>query len=171
VIAGAPGNNRVRLNAGFLWQFRSNHRRGDEAHPIVPASKLPAITNAVVAACDAKDGVVDRIVDDPRACEFDPASLQCSAEDRPECLTADQVAALTRMYAGVANPRTKEQIYPGWPKSSESGWQQYWGTTEPARVNFWRYWVFENPKWDPWTFDFDRDLTHADAKVGRWSTR
>ena len=21
VVAGAPGNNRVRLNAGFLWQF------------------------------------------------------------------------------------------------------------------------------------------------------
>ena len=25
VIAGAPGNNRVRLNAAYLWQFLSNH--------------------------------------------------------------------------------------------------------------------------------------------------
>jgi feruloyl esterase len=71
------------------------------------------------------------------------------------------------MYAGATNPRTHEQIYPGWPKGSEAGWQQYWGTTEPARVNFWRYWVFDNPNWDPWTFDFDRDLAHADAKVGK----
>jgi len=177
VIAGAPGNNRVRLNAGFLWQFLANRHRGDEAHPIIPASKLPAITAAVVAACDARDGVADGIVDDPRTCDFDPAAVQCGAADEPTCLTVEQVAALRKMYAGATNPRTHEQVYPGWPKGSEaattlasgapgSGWQQYWGTTEPARVNFWRSWVFNNPKWDPWTFDFDRNLTHADAKVG-----
>ena len=31
VIAGAPGNNRIRLNAGFLWQFLANHQPGDNA--------------------------------------------------------------------------------------------------------------------------------------------
>ncbi len=177
VIAGAPGNNRVRLNVGFLWQFRANHRRGDPEHPIIPALKLPVVTNAIVAACDAKDGVVDSVVEDPRSCSFDPASLQCKAADEPTCLTEEQVSALRKMYAGAANPRTHAQLYPGWPKSSEAlttlptgapgaGWHLYWGTTEPARVNFWRYWVFNNPRWDPWSFDFDRGVTHADAKVG-----
>jgi feruloyl esterase len=82
------------------------------------------------------------------------------------------------MYDGARNPRTGEQIYPGWPKSSEalsvsesgsrqSGWQQYWGASEPTRVNFWRYWVFANPSWDWWSFDFDRHLAEADEKVGR----
>ncbi len=42
VIAGAPGSNRVRLNAGFLWQFLSNHQPGDNATPIIPASQAPA---------------------------------------------------------------------------------------------------------------------------------
>jgi Tannase and feruloyl esterase len=178
VIAGAPGNNRIRLNAGFLWQFLSNHTRDGGADPILPASKLPAITRAVVAACDAGDGVRDGVVDDPRACRFDPASLACRGDDQPYCLTPPQVAALRKMYAGATNPRTGAVVYPGWPKSSEaltstpdgrplSGWQQYWGSTEPTRAPFWRLWVFGDERWDPWTFDFDRDLARADEKVGR----
>jgi len=178
VIAGAPGNNRVRLNAGFLWQHLANHRKGDASQPIIPPAKLPLITNAVVAACDANDGVTDGVVDDPRLCRFDPAGLLCTADDRPDCLTRDQLDALNRIYAGARNPRTGEQVYPGWPKSSEaltvtpdgrpgSGWHQYWGTSEPARANFWRHWVFEDPAWDWWSFDFDRHLELADRKVGR----
>ena len=178
VVAGAPGNNRVRLNAGFLWQFLANRRRGDTDATIIPSSKLPMITKAIVAACDANDGVTDSVVDDPRSCRFDPASLQCKAGDEPGCLTSEQVGALNKMYAGAKNPRTGEQIYPGWPKSSEaltvsanglpqSGWQQYWGSSEPTRVNFWRHWVFANPSWDLWSFDFDRHLAEADEKVGR----
>jgi feruloyl esterase len=178
VIAGAPGNNRVRLNAGFLWQYLANHRRDDASQPIIPASKLPLITQAVVAACDANDGLTDGVVDDPRTCRYDPAVLLCKTDDRPDCLTREQLDALERMYAGARNPPTGEQVYPGWPKSSEaltvmpdgrpgSGWHQYWGTSEPARANFWRYWVFENPAWDWWSFDFDRHLALADQKVGR----
>jgi feruloyl esterase len=136
------------------------------------------ITGAIVAACDPNDGVTDGVVDDPRSCRFDPAALQCKAGDDPGCLTSEQVGALDKMYAGAKNPRTGEQIYPGWPKSSEaltvsangspqSGWQQYWGASEPTRVNFWRHWVFANPSWDWWSFDFDRDLAEADEKVGR----
>jgi feruloyl esterase len=178
VIAGAPGNNRVRLNVGFLWQFRSNHRPDTGATPIIPPVKLPVITRAVVAACDANDGVTDGVVDDPRWCRFDPASLACQTPDEASCLTREQVTALTKMYAGATNPRTGEQIFPGWPRSSEaltvapngnpaSGWQLYWGTSEPVRASFWRYWVFNDPRWDWWSFDFDRHLEQADRTIGR----
>ena len=178
VIAGAPGNNRVRLNVGFLWQFMANHDRGAGAAPIVPSSKLPTITRAVVAACDANDGVADGVVDDPRSCTWTPASLECSSSDEANCLTRPQVQALEKMYAGAKNPRTGAQVYPGWPKSSEaltttpqggaaSGWQLYWGNTEPTRANFWRHWVFGDPNWDWWSFDFDRHLARADETAGR----
>ena len=176
VIAGAPGNNRVRLNVGFLWQFLANREPGDLT-PVLPAAKLPLITAAVVDACDANDGVIDRVVDDPRRCGFTPSALRCVGGDAPDCLTDRQLAALDRMYAGARNPRTGEQLYPGWPKSSEAltvsatgtplvGWHQYWGTSEPARADFWRLWVFQDPGWDWWTFDFDRDVALADARVG-----
>jgi len=175
VIAGAPGNNRVRLNAAYLWQFLSNHDAN--GREIVPAAKLPMITKAAVAACDKNDGVVDGVIDDPRSCASDPASLMCHGQDGPDCLTQVQVAALNKMYSGARNPRTGDVIYPGWLKSSEalttlpdgrpaSGWHQYWGTTEPMRVNFWRLWVFNDPRWNPRTFDFDRQLTLAEQTMG-----
>jgi feruloyl esterase len=177
VVAGAPGNNRVRLNAAFLWQFLANHERGSPA-PVLPATRLPVITRAVVAACDGLDGVTDGIVDDPRACRFDPAALLCKAGDAADCLTPAQVAVVKKIYEGAKNPRTGQPVYPGWPPGSEAltslpdgrpgpGWQQYWGTTEPTRANFWRHWVFGNPDYDWWRFDFDRDLQLADEKVGR----
>ena len=178
VIAGAPGNNRVRLNAGFLWQFLANRRQEDPGVPIIPASKLPVITRAVVASCDASDGVADGVVDDPRQCTWNPSSLRCPTGDEPGCLTEPQIEALERLYAGARNRRTGEQIYPGWPRSSEAltvnasglpaiGWHQYWGGAEPVRANFWRHWVFSDSRWSWWSFDFDRDIVRADETVGR----
>ena len=178
VIAGAPGHNRVRLNAAFLWQYRANHAKNDDATPILTPAKLALVTRLVVAACDSLDGLRDGVLDDPRECTWKPESIRCASTETADCLTAPQVAALAAMYAGARNPRTGEQIYPGWPKGSEapvvapsgagrSGWPAYWGTTQPTRTDFWRYWVFENPDWSWWSFDFDRDLAIADAKVGR----
>lgn len=178
VIAGAPGNNRVRLNAGFLWHFLANHTRDGGTSTILPASKLPMITRAVVGACDANDGVSDGVVDDPRTCNWKPSAIRCAEGDEAGCLTALQVEALEKMYAGARNSRTGAQVYPGWPRSSEgltstpqggpaSGWHLYWGSSEPTRANFWRHWVFGDPKWDWWTFDFDRDIARADSGPGR----
>ena len=178
VIAGAPGNNRVRLNAGFLWQYRANHAPHDDTTPILTPSSLALVARAVVAACDAIDGVRDGVLDDPRDCRWTPDSLRCANDGAAStCLSAEQIAALKTMYAGARNPRTGAQVYPGWPFGSEApnlapdgtvlgGWNRYWGTNAPARVDFWRYWVFDDPKWDWWSFDFDRDLARADAKVG-----
>ncbi|PRX59592.1 feruloyl esterase [Nonomuraea fuscirosea] len=179
IVAGAPGNNRVALNAGFLWQFLRNHIPGDDTEPIIPAAKLPLLTKAAVGQCRGKDGgrPTDAFLTDPSRCTFDPASLRCRSADAPTCLTARQVKALRTMYAGARDPRTGKQIYPGWPIGSEaavvdatgrvrSGWSGYWGTTEPARANFWRYWVFNDPHWDWWDFNYHRDLRHAQNKLG-----
>ena len=51
-------------------------------------------------------------------------------------------------------------------RGSETGWGGYFaGHSEPARLDFWRYWVFDNPAWDPDSFDFDRDVDYSDAKM------
>ena len=36
---------------------------------------------------------------------------------------------------------------------------------EPMRLDFWRYWVFNDPRWDWRMFDFDRDVAYADQKL------
>jgi feruloyl esterase len=170
IVAGAPGNNRVRLNVGFLWNWRALQ----EADPL-PISKLPVLHNAVLKACDALDGIKDGIVSDPRGCHFDPASLQCKGPDQPRCLTSSQVTAVRKIYDGARNPRTGEQLFAGWSKGSEStlnvpigGWAAYFvGRQRPARLEFWRDWVFNDLTWDPRGFDFDKDVAVADRRMER----
>ncbi len=168
VIAGAPGNNRTRLNVEFLHRFLSNRAHNTNGPVILTGAKAALITQAAVAACDAIDGVTDGVIDDPRQCDasrFDIGALQCSGADGANCLTADQITAARQIYAGPKNPRTQAQIYPGWPVSSEAGWSVYWGGSEPVRADYWRLWVFENPQWNWWSFDYDRDVAFADAKM------
>ena len=169
VIAGAPGNNRTRLNVEFLHRFLSNRATGTNTPVTLTPAKAALITQRAVAACDGLDGVTDGVMEDPRACtaaQFDINSLQCTGADAPDCLTTDQLAVAQKIYAGPKNARSGAQIYPGYPVGSEAGWPAYWGGSEPVRADYWRLWVFGNPQWSWWTFDYDRDLAFADATVG-----
>ena len=168
IIAGAPGNNRTALNIEFMWRFRSNRPDSVNNVTYLNNTKLQLLTSQAVAACDALDGASDGVIDDPRQCttaQFNPDALLCAGADAPTCLTADQLNAAKKIYQGPRNPRTNAQLYPGWPVGSESGWGSYMGGTEPTRADFWRYWVFDDPQWNWWTFDFDRDVAYANAKI------
>ena len=138
------------------------------------------ITAAVVRSCHGKDGGLgsDDFLTDPEVCAFEPKELLCSAGDQPDCLTAEQVDALTAMYRGAHDPRTGEQIYYGWPKGSENsgyfvkglpGWSLYWADPShedrPARLNFWKIWAFQNPDWDWRSFDFDAGMKTVDDRL------
>ena len=164
IVAGDPGHNRVRLILGFLWSWTATH--DDGGRPILPAAKLPLLTKAAVAACDAGDGLRDGLIADPLACTFDPATLACSGTDADTCLTPPQVAAVRKVYDGARNPRTNEVVFPGWARGSEAGWGSYIvNPPEPVRVTFLRSLVFGDPAWDPRRFDWDRDVAVADARV------
>ncbi len=164
VVAGDPGQNRIRLILGFLWSWIAMHT--DDGQPVMPAAKLGVVADAAVAACDADDGVTDGVIGDPRSCRFDPAALLCRDADGPSCLTPAQVAAVNKVYDGAKNPRTGEQIYPGWVRGSERGWASYLlAPAEPARVDFLRLFTFHDPAWDWRTFDWDRDVTFVDRAI------
>ncbi len=159
IVAGDPGNDRTRLNIGFLWSWLALNQ---SAEAQIPASKLPMLHHAVIAACDTLDGLKDGLISDPGRCKFDPGTLLCRDADESACLTPPQVEAVRTIYSGARNPRTGEQIFPGWAPGSETGWGAYFvGKPEPARLDFWRYWIFGDPAWDPRSFDFDRDVEFA----------
>jgi feruloyl esterase len=167
VVAGDPGNNRVALNAEFLWRYQSN-RVPNTNTQLLTSTKVRLITQQAVAACDGLDGVTDGVISDPRACtsdKFNIDALLCTGADAPTCLTADQVAAAKKIYQGPRNARTGAQIYPGLVVGSESGWPGYWGSTTPTRSDFWALWSFDNPQWNWWSFDWDRDFTFTQAKL------
>jgi hypothetical protein len=161
IVAGDPGNNRIPLIYGFLWSWLATHDASGRA--TLPAAKLPALAKAAVAACDRNDGLEDGLIGDPRACRFDPAVLACAAAETDSCLTASQIDAARKVYAG-ARARDGRQLYPGWAPGSETGWGQYIvNPAAPVRVGLFRDWVFKNPSWDPRTFDWDKDVAAVDA--------
>jgi feruloyl esterase len=68
------------------------------AQVYIPATKLPMIDAAVYSNCDAADGVVDHLIQNPTACSFDPHSLvtpTCTPSD-PTCLTQGQADTLQK---------------------------------------------------------------------------
>ncbi|MGO4329961.1 tannase/feruloyl esterase family alpha/beta hydrolase [Cupriavidus sp. 2TAF22] len=168
IIAGAPGNNRTALNQGFLWGATQNLKT---KAGYIPPSKLPLINQAAISACDAQDGLADGLIGDPRQCRFDPKVLQCKDDaDGAQCLTGAQVDTLRRLYAGAQNPRTRAQIYPGWPVGSEFGYLGGWGYAiegpQAFRTEFFKDWVFKDANWDWRSFDWDRDVAIVKARIG-----
>ncbi len=168
IIAGAPANNWTRHFTGFIWNEKA---LGGAPGGILPVAKLPVIQKAALAACDRLDGVPDSLLEDPRACHFDPMQLVCTAPaDGPDCLTRAQAEAVRKIYDGPVNPSTGEQIYPGYEPGTEAdpaGWGPWIiGPIQAMFGNsFFSSAVFENPKWDWHTMDFDRDLQFANEKT------
>ena len=107
VVVGAPWNYQSRSNAGFVWDAQTLGASG----AAIPSSKLPAIQAAAVAACDATDGLVDGLIEQPDKCSFAPEILQCTTADSDDCLTEAQIASLGRLYSGPKNPRTGAAIF------------------------------------------------------------
>ncbi len=129
ILAGAPANYWTHLLAGALYDAQTT--TSDPAS-YIPASKVTAIAKAVNASCDAKDGVTDGVLNDPRQCHFDPASLLCKSGDSDSCLTDPQVSALKKLYQG-AHDSTGRVVFPGFLPGGEDG-QGGWGLwiTGPA---------------------------------------
>ena len=162
ISAMAPANPMVPLMVMSVWSGAVTMK--DEASRIPPA-KLALVGKAALAACDANDGVTDGIINNPPACKFDPAVLQCKAGDAADCLTAAQVTALQAVYAGPRNPRTGAQIYPGLSVGSEAQMPVLTVGNEPFPVatTFFKGPVLGNASWDFRSMDYDRDTQRAMA--------
>ncbi|HTK34426.1 MAG TPA: tannase/feruloyl esterase family alpha/beta hydrolase [Caulobacteraceae bacterium] len=163
VIAGAPANNWVRLQTQSLWASQANIPKGATA-PIIGDAQTALLHKAVIASCDSLDGVKDEQIQDPRQCNFKPASLLCkSGQNAAECLTPAQVEAADKIYAPLKNPRTGELIYPGMPPGSELTWKPVIGKPWETGDDHYKYTVFKDPNWDFYSLDFDKDLAKAEA--------
>jgi feruloyl esterase len=168
VIAGAPVNYRTHQMTAELWIAQAVHKT-DASY--IPPAKYPAIHRAALDACDAKDGLKDGLIDDPRACRFDPAVLQCkegpSTSDSTSCLTAPQVAAARQIYSPAVAPSTRKDIFPALQPGGELGWDALAGPRAiPEAVEFFQYVVLNDPNWDYRTLSFDTAAQQADAAAG-----
>jgi feruloyl esterase len=151
VIAGAPAVNWIHLHAG---RMAANRAANKTPAATIPRPKYELVHKAVLAACDATDGVKDGVVENPQACRFDPQVLQCTAAQSEEsCLTAAQVASARAIYAPVLNQR-KETVLPGLVPGSELGWAAAAAAQPVATaLDAYRYLLFQDANWDAARFD------------------
>lgn len=172
IVAGAPANYQTHLHA---WDLAVSVPVLKDSASALPAATLRMVNDAVLEACDAGDGVRDGILNDPRTCSFDVASLQCKAGAAADCLTAPQVAALKRVYE-PAKTSAGQVVFPGKVFGAEvaaeagplpGGFVPYvsGGQAPPISVGSFQV-AYNDPRWDPRTFDLDRDLKVVDEKVG-----
>jgi feruloyl esterase len=123
IIAGAPARAWPELPAlsVMIAQLMNDKVNG------LPTAKLFMLKEAAIKACDAADGVTDRVVNDQNACRFDPATIQCKAGDAADCLTAPQAAAARKLYDGLRNPAGNSLIFHGTNPGSEPAWASLGG--------------------------------------------
>ena len=125
IVAGAPVFSLTRLNMSQVWMAQEIARFTSEHQPLSEA-QLDLIHDGALAACDADDGVVDRLIDDPRQCGFDPGVLQCTgSESPPQCLTEPQVDFVRMVYDGPIT-EAGERLYPGRVPGGEGNGRQGW---------------------------------------------
>ena len=168
ILAGAPANYWTHLVTAGVPQ--SKVMLSNPAG-YISSLKLPAITAAVLAQCDAQDGLKDGILNDPRDCHFDPETLLCKHGDELTCLTEPQIKTLETIYHGGVDDQGK-LIFPGLMPGDEAGLWKAWiiqdgpGTNLYAQ-NFFRYMVYDDPTWNTLTADTDKAVADADAKTAQ----
>jgi feruloyl esterase len=170
IISGAPAMDYPGLVATKMsWIVQAN--TAPDGSQILGPQEAETIGAAVLAQCDAVDGVEDGAIADPRACKVDYGGLG---------LTNQQRDALAKWREGPRNA-AGEQLYPGGiPEGSEPFWWLWLtgnadggGRLVPAfATNFGRYMAFDTdpgPGWSPMDFDFEADPARMGAAVAAYN--
>ncbi|MFI4931145.1 MAG: tannase/feruloyl esterase family alpha/beta hydrolase [Burkholderiales bacterium] len=106
ILASAPAMYWTRFQTAQMWgQIVMKDLTGGP----IAAAKLNQASASAVAACDAADGVVDGVIDEPRACTFSAKANICGSPTAPaaNCLNAAEAEAIDRIWDGPRNPDGK----------------------------------------------------------------
>ena len=171
IIAGAPaGVQPAYINV--FWRTLANMDKNGRA--ILGAEQVGMLHKAIMAQCDAIDGLADGVISDPWVCKPDLTALRCKAGQKSDgCLTADQESAVVRLFRG-AFLKNGLRVSTGTTPGSELNWLPYIRDKAGAEVTFepmaqdrLRYVWFDydpGPNYSPRSFDLDRDYPRLFTK-------
>jgi feruloyl esterase len=162
ILAGAPATNFVKSQARqiMLQQISAKEPRGD-----LSAELGAVIVKAALTRCDAQDGVTDGIINDPLACNFDPAAIQCKAGKQKDCLAPEEVKRAKWIY-GPSKTARGLTLYPG-PAPGAPPSMPLPGVDPRHPGDSALYLIVqEGPTWSVQTFDPDRDIPGLEARFG-----
>jgi hypothetical protein len=104
ILADAPAMYWTRFQTAQMW---GQIAMLDLVGGPISNAKLDQARASAIAACDANDGVVDGIIDDPRTCHFSAKANICGAPTAPatNCLTAQEAEAIDQIWDGPRNAK------------------------------------------------------------------
>ena len=149
ILAGAPAINWTKLHVEQMWGGLSML----EANNPVPMCRFQAATQAAIAACDGLDGVTDGVIDDPRQCSYDPKALIGTSAGACGGVTAADADIIRKIWDG---PRRLDGsfLWYGLPRGADFGGLSGTGGAplEPRpngiTLEWWRFFLNQNPQWD-----------------------
>ena len=121
IVAGDPAFNlsdATLLSHNGALEFAKIAPKDPNGLPILPqaltAPEWDLVRQSVLNACDALDGARDGMIFNHRDCHFNPAVLECKAQQTSACLSSEKVTALQRAFAGPRDASGKP-IAGEWP--------------------------------------------------------
>ena len=121
IVAGAPVYT-LQVQVTSLLRNQT-FAAGNGAAGFSP-EQLRLVQDAVMVQCDARDGLVDGLVNNPAACDFQPRTLQCAPGQSAGCLSPQQVAALQQVYSGHRAADGSWMMMP-LNRGGEAGWAMF----------------------------------------------
>ena len=178
IVAGDPSFRLAWTNVDQVWNEIVLARaapKGPDGKPIISRAlsdtDLRLVGDEVLRRCDGKDGLEDGMINDFRACRFDPAVLTCKGAKTDGCLTALKVRTLKALMGGPHDSRGRA-LYAAFPYDSGIAGpafrQMHFGSSltgapnaADATLGFdsLRGYAMTPPEasFDPMRFDFDKD--------------
>jgi feruloyl esterase len=176
ILAGVPAMNFSRFVTGSLWIGTVLNDAFGTAG--LANAKITAANNAAIAACDANDGVVDGIINEPRRCTFSARANVCGEPTAPAtgCLTLQEADAVDKVWDGSRN-RAGERLWGG--PTRGTAWTilaagSGGALNQPASIPFAhiRSVVEQDPDWSYTNLtagNFDIEFQKADTKEARFA--
>ncbi|HTS45632.1 MAG TPA: tannase/feruloyl esterase family alpha/beta hydrolase [Puia sp.] len=168
IVAGAPAFAWPAIAAKGIKNSQYNYPNPNDLKPIITNDNLKLLQNEVLGQCDLLDGTADKIIDDPRKCNFDFSKLPVCPDGKPSasCLTKKQLAAIKAIHGPLVVDG--KEIYPGYPFGEEAemgSWDMWITGTSPYSsnahsldymfaTNIFQYLIFNDPKWDYSKYNF-----------------
>lgn len=161
IVAGCPAVdfNHLQGERAMFYPVTGN---SSSANCISIDSWTGLIHNEVLNQCDGIDGVVDGIIEVPDKCFFNPGTLLCNDTQTESCLNAEQIQQLETIYAPYTYPNGG-LIFPRMNPGNEiqAAAKLLAGAPFSYSEDWFRYVVYNDPSWDPSTYDTD-DVRYAD---------
>jgi hypothetical protein len=150
VVAASPAINWTKLHPQQLWGPVLMNAMSNP----VAACKLAAATNAVVAACDAIDGVKDGVIEDPKRCTYDPKALVGTSAGECGTFTDADATVIRKLWEG---PRREDGsfLWYGLPRGADLNalWTSRGTPLRPQpfaiTLDWFKYFLTQDPQFDP----------------------